>query len=128
MDRRRRFADVKEIDGDIRTGQKLAETLNDVDRSVCRWREVNRNQCAAQLHIAAHLIDETAGTRRNEQRRYRGAAENGLRHRALQPVRDAVPSVSRDHDEIAAILAQKIDDGSRRLLQFEANVVDLDSE
>ena len=43
-------------------------------------------------------------------------------------MRDAVPSVGRDHDEFAAILTQKIDDGSRRLLQFEANVVDLDSE
>ena len=46
----------------------------------------------------------------------------------MQPVRNAVAPMGREHDEVAPMLAQKVDDGLRRFLQFDAYVVDFDSE
>ena len=57
---RRRLADVKEVHGDVRAGQKAAKALNSCDCVARRWREIDRNQHALELHVAADLIDETA--------------------------------------------------------------------
>src|SRR6266702_4389631 len=100
-ERRRRLADVKEIDRDIRAGQKSSEALNGFDGAAGRRREIDRNQHALELDVAADLIDETARTRRDEQRRDGGTAEYTFRHRPLQPVRNAVAPVGREHDEVA---------------------------
>ena len=119
---------MDEIDSDVMAGQSPAEAPNDFDRKVRRRREIDRNQGAPQLHVAADLIDEAAGSRGDEQRRDRRAAEYGLRHRALQPVRDAVAPMGRQHDQIAFMIVEKIDDRSCRLLQLQTNVVDFDAE
>src|SRR5262249_45826668 len=58
--RRRGLTDVKEIDRDIRAGQKSAEALNRIDGAVRRRREIDRNQHALELDVAVDLIDETA--------------------------------------------------------------------
>src|SRR5207245_10299340 len=109
-------------------GPKAAEELTSCDWTARRRREIDRNQHALELHVAADLIDETARPRCNEERRDRRAAEYSFRHRPMQPVRNAVAPMGREHDEVAPMLAQKVDDGLRRFLQFDAYVVDFDSE
>src|SRR6516225_7508487 len=66
---RRRLADVKEVHGDVRAGQKATKALNSCDCATRRWREIDRNQYALELYVAADLIDETARARSNEERR-----------------------------------------------------------
>src|SRR5262249_11022118 len=68
-ERRRRLADVKEIDRDIRAGQKSSEALNGFEGAAGWGGESDRNQQPRELDVATDLIDEAARTRRDEQRR-----------------------------------------------------------
>src|SRR5262249_29370650 len=43
-------------------------------------------------------------------------------------MRNALAGVRCEHDKFTVMLGQKIGDGPRRLLQFEANIFDLDPE
>src|SRR5262249_23693842 len=95
----------EEARGAAAARQQAPKALNSCDRATRRWREIDRNQHALELHVAADLIDETARARRDEERRYRRAAEYSFRHRALQPVRNAVAPMRREHDEVTPMLA-----------------------
>jgi hypothetical protein len=102
--------------------------LHGCDRRAWRRGKIDRDEHAPELDIAAHLVDEAARTRREEQRRDGRAAEHRFRHRALEPMLHAVAAMGREHHEVARVLVQEVDDRARGLLQGKADVVDLDPE